>query len=408
VVGCGKWGREIIQTLSQRPNAPIVGICDTYQPFLTRCQDMAPQAALFTDYRELLARKEVQAVIVATPSHRHKDIVLDALKAGKHVYCEAPIATTMEDARAIARAAQAASRVNFQPGLQNRSDPQLWHLAAFLRTGVLGKLIKVRSQFHKKQMWRITSPNPEREKEANWRLDKAVSLGLMGEIGVHQVDLANWYLGGLPKAVTGFGALVQWTEDGRVMDDNVQAVFEYPEGVLHNEEVTIANSFDSDYEILYGAECAILVRDRQAWMFKEPDAQVAGWEVYARKDTFYKESGIVLGADATKQGAADQKPQAQTPPAPNPALQSTALSFSLQRFLTNSLLVSAGVEDFTTSFGNTDAKALEQYLAGLAKNRQPAATWKDGYDSAVLAIKASEAVARRQRIVLAREWFEIA
>ncbi len=408
VVGCGKWGRELIQTLSARPNAPVVAICDTYQPFLNRSKDLAPKAEPFADYQQLLARKEVQAVIVATPSHLHKQIVLEALKAGKHVYCEAPMATTLEDARAIARAAQAAPRVNFQVGLQNRSDPQLWHLAAFIRTGVLGKVIKARSQFHKKQMWRVMSPVPEREKAANWRLDKAISLGLVGEIGVHQLDLANWYLAGLPKAVTGFGGLLQWTEDGREVDDTVQAVFEYPDGILHNQELTIANSFDSDYAVLYGADSAILVRDRQAWMFKEPDAPLLGWEVYARKETFYKESGIVLGADATKLTSPDKPEQTQAPTAPSPALQTTALSFSLQRFLTNSLLVGTGVEDFIASFGDKDAKALQEYVGGLAKSRQPAATWKEGYESAVVAIKAHEAVVRKQRIVFSKEWFETA
>jgi predicted dehydrogenase len=413
VIGCGKWGREIIQTLGRRPNAPIVGICDTYKPFLNRCKDMAPKAEPCTDYKQLLAKKEVQAVVVATPSHLHKEIVIDALKAGKHVYCEAPMATTMEDARAIAQAAKAAVKVNFQVGLQNRSDPQLFHLGNFIRTGVMGKNAKVRSQWHKKQMWRVASPNPDREVEANWRLNKELSLGLIGEIGIHQIDLACWYLLGRPKAVTGFNSLIQWKEDGREVPDTVQAVFEYPEGVIHNQELTIADSFDAEYDVYYGSDSAIMVRDRHAWMFKESDAQLLGWEVYARKETFYKESGIVLGADATKLDPG--KKPATTPTPGQPAAQSspppqdeTALSFSLQRFLTNSLLVGTGVEDFIASFGDKDLKALQEYLNGLAKTRQPAATWKEGYESAVIAMKTNEAILKKQRLVFAKEWFEIA
>jgi predicted dehydrogenase len=412
IIGCGKWGREIIQTLGRRPNAPLVAICDTYKPFLNRCKDMAPKAEQFTDYKQLLGHKEVQAVVVATPSHLHKDIVIEALKAGKHVYCEAPMATTLEDARAIAQAAQAALKVNFQVGLQNRSDPQLWHLANFVRTGVMGKNVKVRSQWHKKQSWRVTSPNPDREKDANWRLNKEVSLGLIGEIGVHQLDLATWYLSGLPKAVTGFGALIQWTEDGRELPDTVQAILEYAGGVLHNSEITIDNSFDSEYDIYYGSDSAIMMRDRKAWMFKESDAQLLGWEVYARKETFYKESGIVLGADATKLSAADKKQaqgavQGQAGTAA-PAQDDSALSLSLQRFLTNSLLVGSGVEDFIASFGEKDTKALQGYLTGLAKSRQPAASWKEGYESAVIAMKSNEAIQKKQRIVFSKEWFATA
>ncbi len=414
VVGCGKWGREILQTLGRRPNAPVVAICDTYKPFLNRCKDMAPKAEPFTDYKQLLAHKDVQAVVVATPSHRHKEIVIEALKAGKHVYCEAPMATTIEDARAIAQAARAAVKVNFQAGLQFRSDPQFYHLANFVRTGVLGKTTKARSQSQKKQSWRVTSPNPDREKEANWRLDPELSVGLIGEIGVHQLDLAGWYLAGRPKAVTGFGSLIQWTEDGRTMEDSVQAVFEYAGGVLHSQEITITNSFDSDYDIFYGSDSAIMVRDRKAWMFKESDAQLLGWEVYARKETFYKESGIVLGADATKLSAADKKQaqgavQGQTQTGTvTPVEDESALSFSLRRFLTNSLLVGTGVEDFVASFGDKDMKALAEYLNGLAKSRQPAASWKEGYEAAVIAIKANEAIRKKQRIVFSKEWFEVA
>lgn len=417
IIGCGKWGREIIQTLGRRPNAPIVAICDTYKPFLTRSQSMAPKAEQVTDYKQLLARKDVQAVVVATPSHQHKDIVIEALAAGKHVYCEAPLATTLEDARAIAQAVKASPKVNFQAGLQNRSDPQLIHLGNFMRTGVMGKNVKVRSQWHKKQMWRVTSPNPDREVEANWRLNKAISLGLIGEIGIHQIDLANWYLAGRPKAASGFGALVHWKDDGRDVADNVQVVFEYPGDVFHNQEVTITNSFDSEYDIYYGSDSAIMVRDRHAWMFKESDAQLLGWEVYARKETFYKESGIVLGADATKLNV-DKKPApgAAASPAPGapqatvavPPEDDSGLAFSLRRFLSNSLLVGTGVEDFVASFGDKDLKALRAYLDGLAKSRQPAATWKEGYESAVIAIKANEAIQTKQRIVFSKEWFEIA
>ena len=85
----------------------MVAICDTYAPFLRRAKEAAPKAETYSDYRQVLAQKSVQAVIVATPSHQHKEVVLAALQAGKHVYCEAPLASNLEDARAIARYAPA-------------------------------------------------------------------------------------------------------------------------------------------------------------------------------------------------------------------------------------------------------------------------------------------------------------
>src|SRR5580700_3964839 len=83
VIGCGIWGREILKTLAVLPNAPVVAICDTYGPWLNRAKnEAAPKADTYKEYHELLNQKSVEAVIIATPTPTHKDIVLDALKAG--------------------------------------------------------------------------------------------------------------------------------------------------------------------------------------------------------------------------------------------------------------------------------------------------------------------------------------
>src|SRR3954469_24457630 len=74
VIGCGLWGREIANTLARLPNAPIVALCDTYEPFLRRGKEAAPKAEGYTDWRKVVGSKEVQAVLVATPSHEHKEI----------------------------------------------------------------------------------------------------------------------------------------------------------------------------------------------------------------------------------------------------------------------------------------------------------------------------------------------
>jgi len=399
VIGCGLWAREILKTLALLPNAHVVALCDTYAPFLKRAGDLAPKAERYADCAKVLENKDVQGVIVATPSHQHKEIVLAALKAGKHVYCEAPIATTLEDAREIALAAKATLKLNFQAGLQNRSDKQLANLCNFVRTGVLGKPLKARCQFHKKMSWRLTSPNPDREKAINWRLNKAISLGLVGELGIHQADVVNWYLLARPVAVTGFGSLTQW-KDGRDVPDSAMAVFEYPNGVLFNYETTIGNSFDADLNMFYGTDCAIMLRDRRAWMFKEVDAPLLGWEVYAKKDAFYKESGIALGAGQSKQ-------EAQAKKATDAVDEKSALQYALEAFLINSHNHTAAVEDFNAAYDPNDVAGLKEYLAGQEKNRLAAAGFKEGYESAVTVIKANEAVVKGQKITFQKEWFEL-
>src|SRR6267154_638041 len=300
VIGCGVWGREILQTLATLTNAPVAAICDTYQPFLNRAKESAPKAQTYLDYHKLLEDKSVEAVIVATPSHRHKEIVLAALEAGKHVYCEAPLASSIEDAQAIAKAAKAAIKVNFQAGLQLRSDARTNYIFNnFIRVGATGKPVFCRGQWHKKQSWRRPTPNPDREKEINWRVDKATSGGLMGEIGIHQLDRMNWFLKGWPAAVTGHGSIMNW-DDGRDVPDTVQAFFEYPEKVNFVYDATLTNSFEADCDVFHGVFAAIMMRGDKAWIFKEIDSPMLGWEVFGSKAEFYKDTGFVLSADATK------------------------------------------------------------------------------------------------------------
>ena len=399
VIGLGPWGREHLATLARLKEAKVAAICDTYPAMLRRSGDAAPGATAYADYKELLANKEIQAVVIATPTHQHRDVVLAALQAGKHVYCEAPLAATHEDARAIAKAAKAMPKVVFQSGLQSRSDPQRHFLLQFIRSGAMGKTVTARAQWHKKQSWRAASPNPDREKEVNWRLKNETSTGLVGEIGVHHLDMASWTINALPVAATGFGSLLHWN-DGRDVFDTVQAVVEFPGGVRLMQDCTLANSFDADYEMYYGTDSAVMIRGNKAWMFKEVDSPLLGWEVYARKDEFFKETGIALVANATKIVAQGDKPVEDAP------FTNTPLFYALEAFLANCNEIGAAVEDFNATFNPKDLKALEKYLADI--KRQPAATWKEGYEATVMALKTNEAIVKGQKLAFQKEWFEIA
>lgn len=398
VIGLGGWGREILNTLGTIKQADVAAICDSYPASVRRCAPLAPKALQIADYKTLLDNKDIKAVVVATPTHQHKEIVVAALKAGKHVYCEAPLANSIEDARAIASAAKAAKQVIFQSGLQMRADAQRHFLLPFIRSGALGPSIMARAQFHKKQSWRQVSPKPEREKELNWRLSKETSTGLIGEIGCHAIDQATWFLNARPVAVSGLGQMALW-KDGRDVFDTVQAFIEFPGGVFMDYNATLANSFDSEYEMLYGSDAAIMMRESKAWMFKEVDSPLLGWEVYARKETFYKETGIALVANASKSVPANDQ-QAQAAAAIN-----TSLTSALTTFLKNSADMSAAVEDAIAAIGSDDPEQLAAQAAQV--KRRPAAGFLEGYQATVTAIKANEAIQTAQRIVLKPEWYEL-
>ena len=402
VIGLGTWGRELVNTLARLPHANVAAICDTYAASLRRTASAAPGAEQIADYKEILAKKDIRAVIIATPSHKHKQIVLDALKAGKHVYCEAPIANTAEEAREIALAAKAATKSQiFQVGLQKRSDPQRHFLLPFIRSGALGKTVMARAQWHKKTSWRAASPNPEHEKNLNWRLDKATSLGLIGEIGVHQIDQAAWFMNMLPTAVTGFGSVMFW-KDGRDVPDTVQTVLEFPGGVQMIYDATLASSFDGEYEMLYGSDATVMMREAKAWMFKEVDSPLLGWEVYAPKMTFYKETGISLAAGQSKPPPVDANGQ---PILPDP-LTTTAHYAALDNFLRNAVDFDATAEDYKASYGDDDAEGLAAALAKVAK--RPGADYADGYRAVVMSIKANEAILSGKRVEIKPEMLQLA
>ena len=86
LIGCGVWGRELLKTLATIPNAPVVAVSDTYPAYLRRGLRGAPKAKGYPSHNELLADENVQAVVIATPTHRHREVVLAAIQAGKHVY----------------------------------------------------------------------------------------------------------------------------------------------------------------------------------------------------------------------------------------------------------------------------------------------------------------------------------
>jgi predicted dehydrogenase len=395
LIGLGTWGREILGALTQLPQADVAAICDNYPAMLRRSASAAPGAAQTEDYKTILAKEEIKAVIVATPSHLHKEIALAALKAGKHVYCEAPLAHTIEDAKEIALAAKANKQLVFQPGLQMRSDPQRHFLLPFIRSGALGPSVMARAQWHKKQSWRATSPNPEREKTINWRLNKATSPGLIGELGCHQLDEAAWFLAANPVAVTGFGTIALW-KDGRDVPDTIQAIAEFPGGVCFNYDATLANSFDGAYEMFYGSDAAVMLRGSKAWMFKEVDSPLLGWEVYARKETFYKETGIALVANASKSVQVADPSQEQP-------YEHTSLLAALNRFLHNSLDLVNAADQAKELYDDKD-----QFNEFLAKRPRPlAAGFEEGYRATVLAIKANEAILSGTRIELKPELFEL-
>lgn len=387
VIGLSTQGQAILSTLAKMgTGAPVVAICDTYKApvFVRRSTEILQSTSVpfYEDYRKVLDDKNVQAVFIATPSHKHKQIVLDALAAGKHVYCEAPLAVDLDEARAICKAGAAAKTV-FQPGLQMRSNMQYKHVLHFIKSKALGKVVMARSQWHDRGSWRRVAPNDTRQSELNWRLANATSLGLLGEVGIHQLDVANWFLDALPVAISGHGAILAY-DDGRDVQDTVQCTVEYPNNIRMVYDATLTNSFDGAYDAFYGTSSAIQMRDQRAWMFKEADSAPLGWETFARKDTLSigkpedgsglkMGEGIALVADASKQLARGIDPS------------------------------KVGTDLKKTSL----YQSVDGYLDTIRTKGKPWVSAQEGYQANVLAAKANEACLKNTRIELTKEMFAL-
>ncbi len=301
LIGAGRQGRSIIGELQKVDAVEVAAVCDVVPARVATGIERAAGAEGFADHRALLERAGVDAVVIATPTHLHRAIVADALGAGQNVYCEAPLASTLEDCQAIEAAAAASGKV-FQVGFQGRSNPLYRRTWSLLRAGSLRGTVSAVARHHQKTSWRFPASDRALERAANWRLDPEVSIGLAGELGAQQFDALHWLINAYPRRVEGSGGIRFW-DDGRTVPDTVQARLHFPGGLVLDYGATLANSYGDVHEIIHGTHGAVRLAWASGWLFKEADAPTEGWEVYATRRQFHSEEGIALVADATQLAA---------------------------------------------------------------------------------------------------------
>ena len=324
VIGVGRQGRAIIAELQKIKQVEISALCDSSPARLETAAGQLKSVARFAEHRQLLdARTEVTAIIVATPTHLHRQIVEDCLAAGRHVYCEAPIAASVDDCLALQKAAAASGKIVAQAGFQGRSNPT-YRRAQPLLDAELRQLVSMHARHARKVSWRFPASSAEAEGAANWRLDPEVSTGLAGEFGAQQFDVAHWFRGTYPARVEGRGA-IRLHNDGRKVADSIELDLIWADGMTLRYEATLASSYGGAHEQFVGTQGTIRLAWSHGWLFKEADAPTQGWEVYATRQQAFGDEGIVLVADATKLAA--QGALAQGIGLPHPSLYYALVDF---------------------------------------------------------------------------------
>lgn len=228
VIGTGSRGKYLMRHINLIPNVDIVAVCDNYAPHLEEGVRLTGgRAEAFSDYRKMLSGSSIDGVIIATPLYLHSVMTVDALKAGKHVFCEKAMAKTPAQCLDMFNARESTGKI-LLIGHQRMFNPRYLKAFEMINRGRLGDVTQIRAYWHRNNDWRRNVPEPSLERHINWRLYWDYSEGLMTELGSHQIQVANFIKKDFPRSVSGTGSINYW-HDGREVFDNVNLVYEYPD-----------------------------------------------------------------------------------------------------------------------------------------------------------------------------------
>lgn len=182
VIGLGTRGSYLFEMAlhraSEKNDAVVVALCDVYQKRLSRAGKKAPEAKQYTHHQELLERKDIDAVLIATPDHWHAPITLLALNRGIDVYCEKPMTHTTEEAAQVAATAQEKKRV-MQVGVQALSWAR-WHkIRDVIQAGTIGKVVAVQGTYSRN----------DPKGDWNWTIDPGAGPDAAGD---SHIDWKQW------------------------------------------------------------------------------------------------------------------------------------------------------------------------------------------------------------------------
>jgi predicted dehydrogenase len=272
LIGCGSRGQYHLHNLKAIPHAEVVALCDDYEPNLKAAAEIFPSARQYSDYRSLLEAGDVDGVIIATPLNLHAPMTLDALAAGKHVFCEKAMARTMSECRAVYEAYKRSDKALYFC-MQRMYDPKYIKGMEQVHSGLIGDIVGLRCHWFRNADWRREVPSPELERRINWRLYRESSGGLMTELACHQLEVCNWAMGRMPETIMGMGDIVFW-KDGREVYDNVNVIYRYSNGVKINYESLISNKYNGMEDQILGHKGTVDMT--KGIYYLEEDNQLSG------------------------------------------------------------------------------------------------------------------------------------
>jgi predicted dehydrogenase len=310
-IGVGGRGAYDLGLAAKAENTEVVAVADVYAPRLAEIKEkLAPNGLAFKDYRELLDRNDIDAVIIGSPDHWHVPMILDAVRAGKDVYCEKPVSHSIEEGEKLL-AATADSKQVIQIGYQQRSWQHYIAAREIVASGRLGALPLIQSSWYQGYShavkaaassdidWKSflgSAPDQPFDpvRRANWRWFWDFGGGHLTDLFSHWVDVIHWYTGqSSPTAVDALGTRNVFPEFE--CPDTITATYQYAGGYNVVHTGSLAGSIE-DGNIVFRGHDGVLRLNR------------GGYAVFEERSNFPR--GALLPAptlvvDSTRDGTID-------------------------------------------------------------------------------------------------------
>ncbi len=276
LIGAGIRGIGLLQSMQDIPGLEVRAVADLYDGHLQRAKELTQnRAETMRDYRSLLPRRDIDAVVIATPDHWHKPQVIEALEASKDVYCEKPLTWKPEEGAEIAAAVKRTGRL-LQVGSQWRSIALNEKARELIRSGALGKITMIKGWEHRNTpmgAWvypippdassetlnweQFLGPAPKSpfslERFFRWRCWWDYSGGVATDLFVHYLTAIHWITGAtMPRTALSTGGLYRW-KDGRDVPDQLTTLYDYGDFTV-NLYVNLNSTQGSSGIIFLGTE----------------------------------------------------------------------------------------------------------------------------------------------------------
>lgn len=263
IIGCGNRSRAHISAINHYEGMEVAALCDILPEMMEEKKKLVQggNPRLYTDYEEMVRQEDLHAVAIATPNTVHQGPAVGALEAGKHVLCEKPLTLDVSGAKAIIETADRNRKV-LQVGTQSRHSPAYARLAQLIREGLVGRPLYAWIHSFRAD-WRKLDPDPEVDARINWRMKREEGGDVTYEMGIHTIDLFNWFLDSEPVEITCMGGVHNEKLEKRDSWDHTALAVRYANGALVTYGANLYSCGSPGPDILFGDVATLQVGGRR-------------------------------------------------------------------------------------------------------------------------------------------------